>query len=77
MVAVFGALVIALSETYWKTALAVEVYPLHVLMLSIVLNLFVRAVLDTEVAPVKQSKFFFLKMRAKRLRRVSRRRPTR
>ncbi len=60
VVAVFGALVIALSETYWKTALAVEVYPLHVLMLSIVLNLFVRAVLDTEVAPVKQSKFFFL-----------------
>ena len=32
-----GALVLAFSGTYWRTALSIEVYSLHILMLSLVL----------------------------------------
>ncbi len=38
-----GALILAFSTTYWSTALAVEVYPLHLLLVSVVLLLFLRA----------------------------------
>jgi hypothetical protein len=38
-----GALVLAFSETYWSQALEVEVYPLHLLLLSLVLLTFLRA----------------------------------
>ena len=46
---VFGALVIAFSRTFWSTALAIEVYPLHLLMLSLVLWLFTTAMFDQEL----------------------------
>jgi hypothetical protein len=38
-----GALVLAFSVTYWSQAVAVEVYPLHLLLVSILLLLFLRA----------------------------------
>jgi hypothetical protein len=38
-----GALILAFSETYWSQALEVEVYPLHLVLLSLVLLTFLRA----------------------------------
>ena len=49
--AVFGALAIGLSETFWKTALSIEVYSLHLVFLALVLGLFTRAVLDPPADP--------------------------
>ncbi|MAT38331.1 MAG: hypothetical protein CL946_01870 [Ectothiorhodospiraceae bacterium] len=40
-----GALIIGLSETYWKTALTNEVYPLHALFIALLLLLFRRTLL--------------------------------
>lgn len=45
-VAIFGALVIAFSETYWSTALSIEVYSLHCLLLSLVLFFFAKALFE-------------------------------
>ena len=42
--AIFGALVLAFSETYWSQAVSVEVYPLHLLLVTIVLLLFSKAI---------------------------------
>jgi hypothetical protein len=38
-----GALILAFSATYWSQALEVEVYPLHLLLVSLVLLQFLRA----------------------------------
>ncbi len=46
LAAVFGALAAGVSETFWKTALSIEVYALHLVFLALVLGLFTRAVLD-------------------------------
>ena len=46
LAAAFGALAVGLSETFWKTALSIEVYSLHLVFLALVLGLFTRAVLD-------------------------------
>lgn len=46
LAAVFGALAVGVSETFWKTALSIEVYSLHLVFLALVLGLFARAVLD-------------------------------
>jgi tetratricopeptide (TPR) repeat protein len=46
VMAIFGALAVGLSETFWKTALSIEVYSLHLVFLALVLWLFVRAILD-------------------------------
>jgi hypothetical protein len=43
LAAMTGAMLIAFSETYWSEALAVEVYPLHVLLVALVLLSFFRA----------------------------------
>jgi hypothetical protein len=40
-----GVLILAFSETYWSTALSLEVYSLHILFLSLLLYLFTRAIL--------------------------------
>lgn len=40
---VFGALVIGLSETVWSTALSLEVYSLHLLLVALTLVFFLRA----------------------------------
>jgi tetratricopeptide (TPR) repeat protein len=44
---VAGTVALAFSETYWSTALSVEVYSLHVVFLSILLYLFSRAIQST------------------------------
>jgi hypothetical protein len=49
VLAVFGALMIGFSETYWSTALSIEVYSLHMLFVSIVLWLFVTSQFDTQL----------------------------
>ncbi len=41
-----AALLLAFSETYWSQAVAIEVYSLHVLCLSLVLLSFLKAVFD-------------------------------
>lgn len=41
----FGALAIAFGETYWSTALSIEVYSLHCFFLAVVLYYFLRALL--------------------------------
>ncbi|MBI5646624.1 MAG: DUF2723 domain-containing protein [Ignavibacteriae bacterium] len=46
LLSVFGALIIGLSETYWKTALAIEVYSLHLPLLALALLTFVTAHFD-------------------------------
>ena len=38
-----GALILAFSSTYWSQALEVEVYPLHILLISLVLLQFLRS----------------------------------
>lgn len=38
-----GTLVLAFSETYWSQALSIEVYPLHLLLLSLALFLFLKS----------------------------------
>jgi hypothetical protein len=43
MAAAGAGLILAFSETYWRQALAVEVYPLHALLLGAVLLSFLRA----------------------------------
>lgn len=43
--ALFGALTLAFSETFWSQATAVEVYPLHCLFLVVLLFLFLRTFL--------------------------------
>ncbi len=43
--AAFGALAIAFGETYWSTALSIEVYSLHCLLLAVVLYFFLKALL--------------------------------
>ncbi len=47
-IAVFGALAIAFSETYWATALTNEVYPLHILFVSLILLFFTKAMFASE-----------------------------
>lgn len=46
--ALFGTLVLAFSETYWSTALSIEVYPLHVFLVSILLFVFTKAALSEQ-----------------------------
>ena len=41
--AFFGTLVLGFSGTYWSTALSIEVYPLHVFLVSILLFAFAKA----------------------------------
>jgi len=41
--AIFGTLVLGFSGTYWAQALSIEVYPLHLLFVSIILFLFTKA----------------------------------
>lgn len=43
-----GALILGFSETYWSTALSVEVYSLHILFLSALLFLMTKAIVLTE-----------------------------
>ena len=43
-----GVLSLAFSRTFWSQALSIEVYPLHILFLSVVLLLFLRAVLGNK-----------------------------
>jgi len=38
-----GTLALAFSETYWSQALSIEVYPLHLLLVSLVLLLFLKS----------------------------------
>jgi len=38
-----GTLTLAFSETYWSQAVSIEVYPLHLLLLSLVLLLFLKS----------------------------------
>ncbi len=38
-----GTLTLAFSETYWSQALSIEVYPLHLLLLSLTLLLFIKS----------------------------------
>jgi len=47
-VAAFGALFTAFSETYWATALSNEVYPLHILFISLILYFFTKAMFAAE-----------------------------
>jgi hypothetical protein len=46
-----AALLLAFSETYWSQAVAIEVYSLHVLFLSLVLLSFFKAVFDGKGNP--------------------------
>lgn len=41
-----AALILAFSETFWSQAVSIEVYPLHLVFLSLVILLFVRAILE-------------------------------
>lgn len=43
-----GSLVLAFSRTFWQQALAIEVYSLHVLLMTAALAVFVRGVQSTE-----------------------------
>lgn len=45
--AIFGTLVLAFSETYWSQAVSIEVYPLHIFLLTTILFLFTRAITIT------------------------------
>lgn len=62
LVSAFGALAIGFSETYWSTALSIEVYSLHCLMLSITIYLFLRSMFAKEegVTWWKKNKFLLL-----------------
>jgi MFS family permease len=51
---VFAALVIGFSETYWATALTNEVYPLHVLFISLLMYFFIAALFVSEPGSKKQ-----------------------
>jgi hypothetical protein len=49
--AVIGALAIAFSRTYWRTALSIEVYALHMLMLALLMWALARLFLAMQDAP--------------------------
>ncbi len=53
--AVIGGLAIAFSRTYWRTALSVEVYALHMLMLALLLWSVARLLLAMQVPELRQS----------------------
>lgn len=44
----FGALTIAYSETYWSTALSIEVYALHCMLVALVLLFFLRSIFSED-----------------------------
>jgi len=55
-----GALMLAFSATYWSQAVAVEVYPLHLLLVSILLLLFLRAAFPLPgEAPARRDWYIF------------------
>jgi hypothetical protein len=53
--AVIGALAIAFSRTYWRTALSIEVYTLHMLMLALLVWALSRLLLAMQDAPTTQT----------------------
>ncbi|MDH7516084.1 MAG: DUF2723 domain-containing protein, partial [Bacteroidota bacterium] len=55
--AAFGALFIAFSETFWKTALSVEVYALHLPLVTAAILFFVRATLDPSAGDTMRRRF--------------------
>lgn len=55
-----GALLLAFSETFWSQAVAVEVYSLHLLLVSIVLLTFFRALLPAGEGAVLVARYWSL-----------------
>jgi len=53
--AIFGTLILGFSETFWSQAISIEVYSLHILLLSAVLYLFVRAVYESNESRIKSA----------------------
>jgi hypothetical protein len=60
LLSVFGALTIALSETFWSTSLSIEVYSLHILLMAFVLWSFAAAVLDQKQQEPARSRRLWL-----------------
>lgn len=58
--AVFGALVIGCSETYWSTALSIEVYALHVFFIAWTLWCFARAEFDATLDAPRRMRWWLL-----------------
>lgn len=52
-----SALLLAFSRTYWSNANSVEVYPLHIFFLTLLIFLFLKAVLETRSANNNESFF--------------------
>ncbi len=54
-VIIFSSLLLAFSRTFWDSANAVEVYPMHVFFLAILMLVFMKAIKDR---PAKDASFF-------------------
>lgn len=48
-IVIFSCLILAFSQTYWDTANAVEVYPIHCFFLALLMLVFLKAIMDTKV----------------------------
>ena len=65
---VFACLILAFSRTYWDTANAVEVYPIHCFFLGLLMLLFLKAVSETNNAQagikggafIRENKYYIL-----------------
>jgi len=55
-----ASFLLAYSETYWKQALSVEVYSLHVLLLSLVLLTFLRAAIPKDEQQEMRHRWWYL-----------------
>ena len=55
-----AALILAFSETFWSQAVSIEVYPLHLVFLSVVIALFVRAMLEHSEPSANANRIWFV-----------------
>jgi hypothetical protein len=58
---VFSGLVLAFSQTYWDTANAVEVYPIHCFFVPVLMLVFLKAIMKTKVAKEPQGTADFIR----------------
>ncbi len=48
-IVIFSSLILAFSQTYWDTATAVEVYPLHCFLVITLMFVFLKAIIETKI----------------------------
>ena len=60
LLSAFGALMIGCSETFWSTALSIEVYALHMLLISIVLWCFMTSQFEAPADEVSKKRRWLL-----------------